>query len=422
MAQNAFSRREFLHRSGFVASLAMVQASLPRWMPRLAFAPRYQSARGDVLVCVFLRGGADALNMIVPYAEAAYYAQRPDLALARPDDASAAADQRVLDLDGFFGLHPGMAPLLPLFQSGTALAVHASGSPDPTRSHFEAMDYMERGTPGMQALASGWIGRHLATLSNGNNSPVRAVGWGTAVPQSLRGFISPLALQSIADYHLAGRPEVAAQMLNTLRGLYDLETDGLQAAAQATQDALQVVQSVDIGGYVPRNGATYPEDDFAFGLLQTAALIRAEVGLEVACLDLGGWDTHEAQGAAAGRQANLVGQLASGLAAFCQDMQADMGRISLVVMSEFGRRVDQNASRGTDHGRGGALLLLGQHFQRSGVYTQWPGLEDLDGGALRVTTDYRDVLAELLQIRLGNPALDQIFPTHTVALPGLFRV
>ena len=240
MHKKSLSRRELLRSSSAMLSAAAAQSALPAWMPRLAFAPAQQAARGDVLISIFLRGGADTLNMVVPHGEDAYYAARPKIAIPRPDDSAPTA--KVLDLDGFFGLHPALAPLLPVFQGGEMLAVHAAGSPDETRSHFEAMDFMERGTPGEYALASGWIGRHLATLNTGNTSPIRAVGWGTAVQAALRGSISPVAIKSIVDYHLNGDEQVAAQMLASLNRLYSLDDgDSLRDSAQATESAINML-------------------------------------------------------------------------------------------------------------------------------------------------------------------------------------
>lgn len=416
------SRREMLRGSAAALAAASAQAMLPAWMPRLAFAPVQQGARGDVLISIFLRGGADMLNMVVPHGEDAYYAARPKLAIPRPDDNS--ADARVLDLDGFFGLHPALGALLPAFHAGEMLAVHAAGSPDETRSHFEAMDFMERGTPGEYTLASGWIGRHLATLNTGNTSPIRAVGWGTAVQAALRGGIAPVAIKSIVDYHLNGDERVAAQMLASLNRLYSLESDSLTESAQATESAIQILQRVGYDRYQPRNGAVYPQNDFGMALRQTAALIRADAGLEAACLDLGGWDTHVNQGGAQGQQARLMTQLAEGLAAFHADLSDLMGHVSVVVMSEFGRRVAENGGGGTDHGHGSALLVMGGNLARQNVVADWRGLSEdaLDRGEdLAITTDYRDVLAELLTLRLNNAALADIFPNFAPTPVGMFK-
>lgn len=416
------SRREMLRHSAMMGGLAAAYATLPGWMPRMAFAPKYQNPAGDVLVSVFLRGGADMLNIIVPHGEDAYYAARPQLAIPRPD--ASGVDARVIDLDGFFGLHPAMSALQPIFSGGGLTAVHATGSPHETRSHFEAMDYMERGTPGSQGISSGWIGRHLDTLQNGNNSPIRAIGWGVAVQQALRGSVSPVALQSIIDYHLGGDEQFAAQMLQSINSLYTLEGDALYASAQATYSAIDTLARVDYANYAPRNGAVYPETDFARALRQTAALIRADVGLEAVCIDLGGWDTHINQGGAQGVQARLMTQLAEGLAAFHSDMGTEMARTTVAVMSEFGRRVEENSGAGTDHGHGGAMLVMSGNLAVGPVVANWPGLQPdaLDRGEdLAITTDYRNVLGDILVNRLRNNALTDIFPDYQYAPVGLFR-
>lgn len=420
MSTKSLSRRDFLRASAAATSAAAASAALPAWMPRLAFAPPGQAARGDVLIAVFLRGGADALNIIVPHGEDEYYAARPTLAIPRPDDSGAA--ERAVDLDGFFGLHPALAPLLPAFQARQMLAVHAAGSPNETRSHFEAMDYMERGTPGDYTLTTGWIGRHLATLNTGNSSPLRAIGWGAAAQASLRGAISPITLQSIVDYHLGGDAAAAARLMTALGSLYALETGSLAETADGTRAAIDLLASINYANYIPYNSATYPESEFGLALRQTAALIRAEVGLEAACIDLGGWDTHVNQGGAQGQQARLLADLATGLAAFHADMGDDLRGVSVVVMSEFGRRVRENGGRGTDHGRGGAMLLMNGGLIDTPVVARWSGLhpDALDNGDLAVTTDYRDVLAELLTRRLNNAALTDVFPNFTPTPLTLF--
>ncbi len=412
------SRRDFLRQSAILTGLSGAMAALPVWMPRLAFAPRYQNPAGDVLVCIFLRGGADGLNMIVPYGDSDYYNARSQIAIP---------DSEVLDLDGLFGLHPALAPLHPIFQDGRMTAVHAVGSPHPTRSHFDAMSIMEGGIQNPLSIESGWLGRHLAVLNNGNDSPLRAIGWGTAVQDSLRGPVSAIALQSIVDYHLSGRPEAAAQMMAALNALYTVEGGELTAAALATQDAINVVASVDVDAYPVQNGAQYPEEgpDGGFGLAlrQTATLIRAEVGLEVACIDLGGWDTHESQGGVEGRQASLMTTLAEGLAAFYTDLDTLLDRVTVVVMSEFGRRVEENASGGTDHGHGNMMLVMGGAVAPTLVITHWPTLapDYRDRGDLAITIDYRSILAEILQQRIGNAALSEVFPDFTPTFEGVIR-
>lgn len=409
------SRREVLRRTTALSALAAAQLAWPAWLPRLSFNP--DGPRGDVLVCIFLRGGADALNVIVPHGEDAYYTARPRLAIARPDDARADAAARTLDLDGFFGLHPALAPVLPIFAAGGMKAVHAAGSPALTRSHFDAMNIMERGTP--QSAASGWIGRHLASLENPNNTPVRAVGWGDALQFSLRGSVNAVSIKSIVDYHLGGRKDASDAMLKALNTLYAAGDEAIRLAGAQTQAVLDLVSRINIADYRASNGATYDDqNEFDMALMQTAALIKAEVGLEVSAIDLGGWDTHQDE--APDLAANLA-TLAKGLAAFHADMGERMRGITVVIMSEFGRRVTENASAGTDHGYGGALLLMGAHLTGAKVVAQWPGLapEQLVNGDVAITTDYRDVLAEVIQKRLRNPNVAAVFPGFTVTDRGI---
>ncbi len=417
----SLSRRSLVGGS-LGTALAAAQLNWPLWMPRLAFAKNNEGGRkGDVLVCIFLRGGADGLNIIVPYAEDTYYNARPGLALARPDDAKADSKNKVLDLDGFFGLHPALAPLHPFFRGQQALAVHAAGSPDPTRSHFEAMDYMERGTPGSVALNTGWIGRHLAALDSTPQGILRAVGWGDSLPLSLRGSVNALALRSIIDYHLQGREENSAQMATAINTLYAADHSVLRSAAQETQAVMDVVTKINVSSYKPRPGVTYdPNNDFALALMQTAALIKADVGLEVSAIDLGGWDTHQNQ---AQDQATAISALSNGLAAFATDMSDLLSKVTVVVLSEFGRRVGENASGGTDHGHGNMLLLLGGNLINKPVVARWPGMADdkLDNGDLAVTIDYRDILGEVVSKRLKNKHLDVVFPGHTLQPVGVIK-
>ncbi len=404
------TRREMLNRSFALSALAAAQVAWPSWMPRLAFAPKTRAPRGDVLICIFLRGGADGLNIIVPHGENAYYNARPAINIARPDDSKADITNKALDLDGFFGLHPALRPLLPIFRGNQLVAVHATGSPDPTRSHFDAMDFMERGTPGSHALTTGWLGRHLASLDTGTNAPLRAIGWGNSLQQSLRGSISATAIKSIVDYHLRGRKEAADEMLAALNALYAADPAALKTAADQTNAVLDLVSRVNVASYKAANGAQYDDNnDFDLALMQTAALIKADVGLEVAAIDLGGWDTHQNETADLAKELTGLGK---GLAAFHTDLGDAMQNITIVVMSEFGRRVQENASGGTDHGHGNMMLVMGGHVASKPVIAQWPGLLDdkLINGDLAITIDYRDVLSEILTTRLNNPAVDAVFP------------
>lgn len=395
----------------------------PAWMPRLAFSPTWRGPTGDVLLVVFLRGAADGLNMVVPHGEEAYYRLRPTLAIPRPDDRRAAAGRRAVDLDGFFGLHPALAPLLTPFAAGHLAIVQACGAPDESRSHFRAMELMERGLSDLHGPASGWISRHLASLDNGNHSPLRAVGIGEQVPQSLRGVVPATALRSITDFHLAQDPIEAAQWQAVLAQMYTGD-DPLSGIGRETLEVLETLQALQSQGYRPRPEAIYPQTEFGLGLQQVAALVRADVGLEAAAIDLGGWDTHFGQGAGEGLMAGLLADLGQGLAALHADLVDRMSDLTVVVMTEFGRRAAENASLGTDHGHGGTMFVLGGGAVGGRVHGTWPGLErgQLFGpGDLAVTTDYRDVLAEICRQRLGNPSTAAVFPDYAPRDRGVVR-
>ncbi len=388
-------------------------------LARYAFNP--SGPAGDVLVVIFLRGAADALNMIVPHGEAAYHRLRPALGIPRPDDGRAAPAERALDLDGFFGLHPALAPLRTAWDNGHLAFIHACGAPDESRSHFRSMELMERGVDDDSGPASGWLARHLALSLPSPASPLRAVAWGDRPPRSLLGSIPVTTLQSIADAHLGsdGAPLQAFQA--ALSALYQ-PFDDLGATGQ---EVLRLVGSLDrLRGNGNTPSDSYPQTDFGQALEQTARLIHAEVGLEVAALDLGGWDTHFAQGGSQGLMANLLVDLASGVASFYLDLGEAIQRVTLVTMSEFGRRAYENGSLGTDHGHGSCMHVLGGGIGGGKVYGRWPGLSEgqlFGPGDLAVTTDYRDVLAEICARRLGDVSVDRVFPEYQPSAVGLAR-
>ncbi|GAB1469903.1 DUF1501 domain-containing protein [Chloroflexota bacterium] len=387
------------------------------WMPRLSFAPRNIAPRGDTLVVVFLRGAADVLNMVVPHGENAYYQLRPTLGVPRPDDSKKKQEERVVDLDGFFGFHPNMQPLVEAWQSKQLAIIHACGAPDESRSHFKAMELMERGVDDERGPASGWIGRHLATLNTGNSSPLRAVGMGTRPQRSLSGSVPVSALRSIADFHLGGDPRALQQMRAALDFVYQEDVLG-----QDTLSIMDTLQKLDPLTY--QAPVAYPDSEFGLALKQTAMLIKAEVGLEVSAIDLGGWDTHFTQGSTTGLMPNLMKDLAEGLAAFHADMADHMNKLTTVTMSEFGRRAYENGSLGTDHGHGSMMMVLGGNVDGGKVHGEWPGLGEgqlIGPGDLAVTTDYRDVLSEILTKRLNNPASD-VFPEYQPVMRNILRL
>lgn len=389
-------------------------ATLPAWFPRLTFANRIvkPAAGAHTLICVFLRGGADGLNMIIPYAENRYYDLRPEIAIPEPGNGSGKA----LEIDGFFGMHPAMAPLKELFDDGALVPVISTGSHDDTHSHFEAMEFMESGVPGDKSVTTGWIARHLEVVTSANTSPFRALSIGYEVPSSLRGPVPATALSSIEEFHLDIYESEAERFQNTLQQLY-AGTNLVETEAQQTLEAINTLAGSGAGEIEPDNGAVYPEDsEFAFGLEEIAKLIKADLGLEVACIDYGDWDTHRNQGGGTGRMAANLDDMSRALHAFYQDMGSRMANTTIVIMSEFGRRIDQNASSGTDHGHGGVMLVLGSGLSGGAVYGLWPGIapNNLYGpGDLEITTDYRTVLAEILEKRLGNKNIAHVFPDYS---------
>ncbi|MBT3313756.1 MAG: DUF1501 domain-containing protein [Anaerolineae bacterium] len=395
--------------------------SLTSRKPLLSFAPAQSAPRGDVLVVVFLRGAADVLNMVVPHGEDEYYNLRPSLGIPRPDDNKAKVEERTVDLNGFFGLHPILSPLFPIWQEGHLGIVHACGAHDDSHSHFKAQELMERGVANEHGPASGWIGRHLATLNRGNPSPMRAIALGELPQRSLYGSTPVSSLRSIEDFKLRGNETAVLQMQAALGSLYsgDDPLSGLGRETLGILDTLEKIQPTIPNSQNPN----YPDSNFGRGLREISSIIKAEVGLEVAAIDLDGWDTHFAQGVQTGLMPRLMTDLAEGLAAFHAEMLDHADRLTVVVMTEFGRRAYENASLGTDHGHGGMMMLVSGKLKSEGVFGQWPGLksDQLFGpGDLAVTTDYRDILAEICAKRLNNPSLEQIFPNYVVKMPDLF--
>ena len=351
---------------------------------------------GNVLVSIFLRGGADGMNMLVPNGDDGYLRNRPLLGVAKKD---------TLDLDGFFGFNQALAPLVPLYREGKLAMVHACGSLDQTRSHFEAMNAMERGLDGIkEGPVSGWLARHLINTPREKTTPLRAVAFGRTMPDALRGATNALALDSVNDFRLETPKEDQDQMRTALADLYASGKDPLTSAGRETLQVLGQLAKLDPASYAASGGAVYPDSDLGKALKQVAFLIKADIGLEIACLDKGGWDTHYGQNLG-GQMTGLQDDLAKCLAAFTLDLGMELSRVTVMVQTEFGRRLRENQSLGTDHGRGSVMFVAGGGVKGGKVYGQWPGLADRqldEEGDLRVTTDYRDVLSEVLSQRLGS--------------------
>jgi uncharacterized protein (DUF1501 family) len=406
------NRRIFLRNSG----LAMVGiGTAPLWLKRALYAADAPSPRKKILVAIFQRGAADGLNVVVPHGEQAYYRLRPTIAIPRPNGSPDSA----IELDGFFGLHPALAPLKPMFSAQQLAIVDAVGSPDPTRSHFDAQDYMERGTPGLKSTDSGWMNRALPKIA-GKESPVRAVALGSQVPVSLRGPEPALALQSIGGFQV--RNEDAAMQFEQM--YKDTKDSVLQAAGRETFEAMAMLQSIQKQPYTPAAGAEY-RGNFGNSLKQIAQLIKSDVGVEMAFADIGGWDNHSneaAQKSTEGQLANRLQELGTSLAAFWQDMGDRMQDVVLVTMSEFGRTAKENGSRGTDHGHANSMFVMGGGVKGGKVYGKWPGLEReqlYEGRDLALTTDFRDVLGELVARHMGNPSVNGVFPGYKPNFLGL---
>ena len=403
------SRRLFLKNS----ALAMIGVgSAPAWLGRALYAADAPTRRKKVLVAIFQRGAVDGLNMVVPYGEKRYYEIRPNIAIPTP--GSRPAGECAIDLDGFFGLHPSLAPLKPIYEQGKLAIVDAAGSPDPTRSHFDAQDYMESGTPGRKATLDGWLNRALLPEA-GKVSPVRAISLGTSLARTMRGTNEALAISNLGDFQIKD-----ARTSNTFENMYAGTVDQvLHGTARETFDAVRVVQDVEKRPYEPANGASYPAGRFGQSMQQIARLIKSNVGLEVAFADMGGWDTHVNEvgaKASVGPLANLLSEFGQSLAAFYQDLGDYMQDVTVVTMSEFGRTAKENGNRGTDHGHANAMFVLGGDIQGGKVHGVWPGLapEQLyEGRDLKVTTDFRDVLAELTVKHLGNSKVASVFPGYS---------
>lgn len=366
-----------------------------------------QAESRDLLVVIFLRGGADGLSVVPPHGEDAFHRGRPTLGLGAPKRSVASTD-KAIDLDGFFGLHPTLAPLVPEFKEGSMAVVHAVGSADQSRSHFEAMSAMERGLPNaVSGAASGWLARFLTETQTAGDSPLRAVALGSILPDSLRGGVGGSAIRSVEDFQITGKGANEFQKL--LKIAYASGDDEAQRAGRDTLRILDSLGKLDQKEY--RGKAGYPESELGEGLKQVAILAKAGVGLEVACLDKGGWDTHFAQGGSTGLLAGLLDDLARSIVSFTNDMGERMKRTTVLVMTEFGRRAYENSTLGTDHGRGSMMFLIGGGIKGGKVYGEWPGLEEhqLEDGDLRVTTDYRTVLSEVLERRMHFASTDRIF-------------
>ena len=401
----SITRRIFL-RNGALAVVGTT--ALPSFLTRAAFGAPDPGVRTKRLVVIFQRGAADGLNIVVPHAEPSYYAMRPTINIPK---------KSVLDLDGFFGLHPAMSPFQPLWKQKHLAIVHAAGSPDPTRSHFDAQDFMESGTPGVKVTDDGWLNRalhDLAVVSPRDKSAFRAIALGPSLPRILSGKEPAVAVSNLNDFSVGGKNPNAAPMSNTFEAMYDHSIDTvLHGTGQETFDAVKTLKAADPAHYTPAANANYPKGRFGDSLKQLAQLIKANLGVQVAFADIGGWDHHVNEGSTQGQIANVLGDFSQSIAAFWTDL-GDLGEDTVVVtMSEFGRTARENGNRGTDHGHANVMFALGGPVKGGKVYSRWPGLDQsqlYEGRDLAMTTDFRLVLSEVVSQYLGNKDLKTVFP------------
>jgi uncharacterized protein (DUF1501 family) len=404
------SRRVFLTHGG----MALVSVGFaPSFLERTIDAAG--TTRRKVLITIFQRGAVDGLNMIVPFGERDYYASRPSIAIPRPG-----VEDGAVDLDGFFGLHPRLAPLAPLWESRELAIVHACGSPDGTRSHFDAQDYMETATPGVKSTRDGWLNRYLHAREHANATPFRAVALSNQLPRALQGVEPALAIDRIGQFGI--RDGNVGNLQASFESEYAAAADAvLNRTGSEAFDAIRLLRSADPAKYRPEQGAEYPRSAYGQALRQIAQLVKADVGLEIAFTEAGGWDTHVNQGSSAGQLATRLDDFSRGIAALVRDLGDRMADVVILTMSEFGRAVAENGNRGTDHGHGNAMMIIGGESVRGGrVYGDWPGLapeQRYEGRDLAVTTDFRGVFSEVVRGHLGVTDTTTIFPDFTPATP-----
>ena len=423
---NELSRRQFLTSA---AAGASASAFFPAWLPKIVMSKSFASDR-DIIVSVFMRGGADGLTLCAPFADANYYTARPTIAIPRPDSSAAT---KGINLDGFFmfpqamaGGAAGTGGLVPAFQANDLLVVHAAGQLNNSRSHFDAQRYMEVGKPVDPALVTGWLGRHLASIPPLKpDAPLRALGVANGLQKTLVGAPRTLPISDPTNYTVGGSATTQPQRLAFMQSDYAGAEEPLHSSALDATNTVTLLRSVNFTGYRPANSVVYPNTSFGRALRSVAVLIKSDVGIEAAQVDIGGWDTHSAQDPLAGSMFRSMQDFSNSLAAFYGDVIATGYSVTVVAISEFGRNVRENGSLGTDHGRASTLFAMGKGIAGGRVLTKsWPGLarEQLESGQdLKVTVDYRDILSEIVQRRLGNPNLGFVFPSWTPTMLGVTR-
>jgi uncharacterized protein (DUF1501 family) len=409
------NRRFFLKSGGIALASIGVSLSAPSFLERALAAQsrdRLTGGRRKTLIAIFQRGAVDGLNMVVPHGERAYYDSRPTIAVPKPQSGNADA---ALDLDGFFGVHPSLSPFKSLWDSQRLAIVNAVGSPDNTRSHFDAQDYMESATPGRKGTPDGWLNRYLQSKADPARSLFRAVSLTPAMPRIMQGSAATLTIPNLADFTIrAGSSSASVQ--GGFEAIYDQSvSDVLGGTGRETFEAVNFLKKANPRQYQPEHGAQYPRSPFGNSLFQIAQLIKAGVGLEVAFTDIGGWDTHVNQGNSRGQLANRLLDFSGGIGALVTDLGERMDDVVILTMSEFGRTARENGNRGTDHGHANAMFVIGNHVHGGKVYGRWPGLKSdqlYEGRDLALTTDFRDVFGEVAEKHLGTRNLPAVFPGY----------
>jgi uncharacterized protein (DUF1501 family) len=414
------NRRYFLKNSGIaLASLGAVTMS-PSFLTR-TLAQANQSGRRKILIAIFQRGAMDGLNAVVPYGEQEYYNLRSSIAIPRPGGAQGGQPNQApaIDLDGFFALHPALVSFKPIYDSGQLAIIHAVGSPDSTRSHFDAQDYMESGTPGVKSTTDGWLNRYLQSNPDQKASPFRAVAMGANLPRAMQGKASAIAMNNINSFDIrTGGGEMGQAIQGGFEAMYEQTVnDALRGTGKETFEAVKLLKRVNPTQYQPTAGVIYPRGQFGERMKQIAQLIKSDIGLEVAFTDIGGWDTHANQGSSLGQLAIRLTELSQGISALHADLKDRADEVVIVTMTEFGRTAKENGNRGTDHGHASVMFALGGSIKGGKVYGKWPGLKSsqlYESRDLALTTDFRDVFAELAKDHLGATNLNTIFPGYQV--------
>lgn len=392
----------------------MPSHSRRQFLKRLAL--RSDAAATDIgdrtLVCIFLRGGADTLNMFVPYADDNYYKIRPTISIPHPN--SGKGKDASIKLDDFYSLHPKLASILPIYKDGRMAVVQAVGTDNPTGSHFETQDQMDHGDAFKKTSGGGWLARYLRARFGNNLTPLSAVSIGPMLPESLRGAPGASAISTIEDIRIKAPCENPGVVAQVLSDLYCSDVGLLSVPGLDTLNLLRRVETLRSVEYKPSNGANYPDTPFARGLREVARLIKSNVGLEVACVDLDGWDTHFVQGSVDGQQAGLIEILSDGLAAFDADLSDRRKQVTTLIITEFGRRTYENGSLGTDHGRGFAAMVISDDIDGGRIIGHYPGLHEekwvLGPAGLEVIYDYRSILSEVLTKKMGLLNSHDVFP------------